>query len=291
VNDYFEGAVRQLQERTRHLIGLIPGHLGRDVAPLEVICHQRLNSVAEQLRVLIETPEMQQPENQPLRLRRFRRALEELDLLESVAVAALRRWNEDDQRMNQLTGRIAREIHYPLTTPVVTCSSPWQQYYHTYPHLNLLSIPLAENQFLLHLPDLYHELAHSLLTNDNDSRIELFQRAYAEALNAAHAYLAEELQKQERRRGPEALKRHLLTWLRCWEDWLTEFFCDLFAIYTVGPAFGWAHFHLCAGRGGNPVAVPTYVPATHPADAARMNVILEGLKRLELTQEAKLIGE
>ena len=98
MNDYFEGAVRQLQERTRRLIGLIPGHLERDVAPLEVICYQRLNNVAEQLRVLIETPEMQQPENQPLRLRRFRRALEELDLLGSVAVAALRRWNEDDQR-------------------------------------------------------------------------------------------------------------------------------------------------------------------------------------------------
>lgn len=29
VNDYFEGPVRQLQERTRHLIGLIPRHLRR----------------------------------------------------------------------------------------------------------------------------------------------------------------------------------------------------------------------------------------------------------------------
>src|SRR5207244_11682663 len=53
----------------------------------------------------------------------------ELDLRESIAVAAFHRWGEADRRINCLTQHIAREIRYPLITPVVVCLSPWQHDY------------------------------------------------------------------------------------------------------------------------------------------------------------------
>ena len=59
--------------------------------------------------------------------------------------------------------------------------------------------------------------------------------------------------------------------------WMVEFFCDLFAVYTLGPAYGWAHLHLSAKRGGDPFDVPMLSASSHPADDARMRVMLVAL--------------
>jgi hypothetical protein len=148
VNDYFEGAIRQLQARARHLVSLIPRNLERDVDTLAVRCRDRIDAVIARLESLLSAPSMRNPKNQGIRVRRFRRALDELDLLENVAVAALHRWGEADRRMNRLTHHIAREIRYPLITPVVVCLSPWRHYYLTYPHLNLNGMKLSSNRSL-----------------------------------------------------------------------------------------------------------------------------------------------
>jgi hypothetical protein len=66
------------------------------------------------------------PKNQGVRVRRFQGVVDELDLLESIAVAALHRWGEADRWMNRLTQHITREIRYPLIMPVVVCLSPWR---------------------------------------------------------------------------------------------------------------------------------------------------------------------
>jgi hypothetical protein len=110
VNDYFEGAIRQLQARARHLVSLIPRNLERDVDTLAVRCRDRIDAVIAQLEILLSSPSMREPKNQGVRVRRFRRALDELDLLESIAVAALHRWGEADRWINRLTQHIAREI-------------------------------------------------------------------------------------------------------------------------------------------------------------------------------------
>jgi hypothetical protein len=60
--------------------------------------------------------------------------------------------------------------------------------------------------------------------------------------------------------------------------WMVEFFCDLFAVYVLGPAFAWSHLHLAAKRGGDPFEVPLLGPSSHPADDARMRAILFGLE-------------
>jgi hypothetical protein len=77
--------------------------------------------------------------------------------------------------------------------------------------------------------------------------------------------------------------------LICWEDWLIEFFCDLFAASTVGSAYGLGHFHLHVGRGGDPFSVPKRSPTEHPADAVRMNPILRALRRLNFSQDVTAV--
>lgn len=283
MNEYFDGSVAQLIERTRQLCDLIPRHLGRDVSALEVTCRDRLEAVGRHLRTFQGLPAMRLAENQRERLRLFRRLREEVEHLESVAVTALCRWNDEDSRANRIADGLAREIQFPLPTPVVSCAS--QRYYHTYPDLRLICVPLAENRFLLQLPDLYHELGHSLLTFENDARLAGFQRKHVEAVDDALRYLAEELQKENTGLGPEAFKRYLSTWIGCWLSWSIELFCDLFAVYTAGPAFAWAHLHLAAGVETDPFRVPLFGATGHPADAARMTVLLHAMDRLGFHEE------
>lgn len=289
MNDYFDGSVAQLLERTRQLCDLIPRNLGRDVSALEVTSRDRLEEVGSGLRVLRDHVEMRRPDNQRERLRRFRRLRGELEHLEAVAVTALCRWNDEDRRANQLADGLAREIRYPLPTPVVSCAS--QRYYHTYPDLRLICVPLAESRFLLHLPDLYHELGHSLLAFEDDARLAGFQRKHVEAVDEALQYLAGELRRENTGLGPGALKRYLGNWMGCWLSWSIELFCDLFAVYTVGPAFAWAHLHLSASVETDPFRVPLFNTTVHPADAARMTVILRALDRLGFQDERAAVAD
>jgi hypothetical protein len=84
-----------------------------------------------------------------------------------------RRKAADDEFVNKLVFEICNEINYPLPTPVASCLS--QKYYHIYPDFNLLCIPLLESEFLLHIPYIYHEICHPLLSFDNP-KVEPFQK-------------------------------------------------------------------------------------------------------------------
>lgn len=286
VETYLNGAIPQLKSRARHVLGLVPTGLGRDVDVLVNLCRNRLIELQQSLDEL-QTGVYLAPHNQAIRLRRYRRAIEDLDLMESVVVAALSRWLDQDHRMNWLAGEIAKEIRFPLVTPIVSCTSPWQHYFRTYTRWSLIVVPLAEGQFLLHLPDLYHEFGHALLDTDADPRLDGFQSAFGEALMYAWSYTTNEIAKEERKSGPpsEVYRRYLSTWQQSWGGWMIEFFCDLYGTYLVGPAFAWAHYHLCAGNGAPPYHTPSVRVSSHPADTARMTAMLMALDHMGFSRE------
>lgn len=211
-----------------------------------------------------------------------------MSFLEAIGIAALERANRHDRSLNQLIERIVHEISYPLLPPVVTALS--QQYFQIYPQLGLLSVPLSEGAFLLHLPDLFHELAHPLVTERHNPRVKPFQNSLLKAIDLVLAYMAEERIKESRRRGPSQIEFYLRQWERSWTSWVVEFFCDLFAVYTAGPSFAWAHLHLSAKLGSNPYHVPLLSVSTHPADSARMTAILYGLANSGYLEETGAIS-
>jgi len=146
--------VRQLVERGQLLISMIPTGLSREFHRLEDTCRERLGDVLDDLNKLTSDPRMLLPGNQPERLRQFKRAIWQMDLLETVCISALERAKDSDKYLNRLVERIRIEIAYPMLPPVVTPLS--QSYFQTYPKFNLMLVPLSEGHFLLHLPDLYH---------------------------------------------------------------------------------------------------------------------------------------
>ena len=285
VNDYFEGAFQHLIERGKRLLAQIPIGLPLEFQTLEQTCRQRLTHILSQLEYLAQHPALHEPNIQTELLRRLRSLKSGLDDLEKSGIAALNRANETDKYLNRLVEAIRQEIRYPLPSPVVSALS--QEYFYIYSGLGLLCVPLSEADFMLHLPDLYHELAHPLIEDKYDPRIQRFQQNLEHSLGFALNYIAQELEKEGRRRSPQSYRFYLQKWMQCWHNWLIEFFCDLFAIYTVGSAFAWANVHLCALKGGNPYYIPTIGPRTsHPADDARMRVMLLGLKQIGFTEEA-----
>jgi hypothetical protein len=116
--------------------------------------------------------------------------------------------------------------------------------------------------------------------------IKPYQISLIESLDEVRSWLYDELDREKRGRGPDSYQFYIKRWMESWEDWCIEFYCDLFATFTLGTGFAWSHFHLCAARGDNPFETPLLAVTTHPADDARMRAILAGLRLIGFEQEA-----
>lgn len=293
MNDYFEGAIDQLRKRCESLIESIPVGLPREFHVLEEISRREVTEISEKLRPLLGDEDWLKPENQGERLRRFKQLVRDIDNVESICIAALERKDDkNDLFLNRLVERIRLEIGYPLPPLVVTSLSKSENYFQTWTRYRLMLVPLLESQFLLHLPDIYHELGHPILEEKNDPKVRPFQDKLLEFVNEAMDYIVEEADKSSRRNDPQIYALYWDTWSRCWIDWATEFMCDLFAVYVLGPAFAWSHLHLSATRGVDPYHVPLVGSTTrHPPDSVRMEAILEGLTLTGFADEASRIEE
>jgi hypothetical protein len=286
LGEYFQGTLPQLIERGRLLKAKIPRRLPRDYEALIRSCEIELADILARLRALANVPAGGSPPLHHARLRQFKRAVADLDHTETTAIAVLTRAQGDDHHANRLLYRICQEIGYPLVTPAVTTLST--SYFYIDTKLNLMFIPPAEGSFLLHLPDLYHELGHPPLTHQDHPVLDRLRARYLQCTMQMHDHFAEQRAKEGLRRGPRGFKDQIDIWELLWSKyWLTEFFCDLYAVYTLGPAFAWSHLHLNMKMGGDAFALPDGLRnITHPADDARMRVILEALRRSGFQKEA-----
>lgn len=249
-----------------------------------------LGEVIARLRALQEIHNGGSQSLHHARLRQFKRAIADLDHIETTAIAVLSRAHEDDHHANRLLYRICQEIGYPLVTPTVTTLSTGYFYIDT--KLHLMFIPPAEGSFLLHLPDLYHELGHPLLTHQDHPVLDRMRARYLECTAQIHDHFATQRAKEGLRHGPRAFKDQGDLWELLWSKyWLTEFFCDLYAVCTLGPAYAWSHLHLYLKMGGDAFALPDGVRnITHPADDARMRAVLAALRRSGFQNDAQEIS-
>ena len=189
LDGYLQASIGQLLERARSLQSSIARPKAREFHALWQLSRDHLNTAIRGLEALVADPRYRAPQAQSLRLRDYKRRVRDLDLLENIAFAALIRANPADERLTRLVGIIASEINYPLIPPAVSCQS--QFYFQAYPLFNLLSVPQKEVEFLLHLPDLYHELGHFLLMEENNPQVAPIQRAHEKAIARALTYLQE----------------------------------------------------------------------------------------------------
>lgn len=288
MNEYLNGVLQEIIARANALKAKIPGAYQLSVyfEALSTTAEIEIRDIISEATFYISDARLTHDSTTKQKVKYVKKLNQQLSILETVVVAALMRNHDDDIYVNQLVREICREIKYPISKPVVTCLS--QSYYHIYPHYNLLCVPLLEADFLLHIPDLYHELAHPLISIDNP-KVEPFQEQLGIFNSGVIEYFNKEIEREVLNENREDIVSAIHTWRDNWtEGWSTEFFCDLFALYTLGPAFAWSHLHLTVKTSSN---VFNFEMDSHPPDDARMKAMIHGLNLIGYKDDAKQISK
>src|SRR6266513_1908176 len=123
IEEYLQGSVGQLLERSRSLQGAISKPFEPEFRALVQTCRNEVNVLIHQLGELLTDPRFKKPSVQETRLRIFQRLVKDLDFIECVGFAALTRINEEDKALTNLIGDITEEIRFPLIAPVACCQS------------------------------------------------------------------------------------------------------------------------------------------------------------------------
>ena len=289
MNEYIDGVIQEAIARANALKTKIPGASELNVyfEALATKADIEINDIISNLKFIMDDSRLKQSSALKQKIIAFKQINRNLSLLETVVVAALTRYHNDDVYVNKLVSSICKEIKYPIAKPVASCLS--QDYYHIYPDYNLLCIPLLESDFLLHIPDLYHELAHPLISADNP-KTKYFQQELGKFNSKIKLHFDEQIIKEEKSTHRENFTNMLYNWRDSWiEGWSTEFFCDLFGIYTLGPAFAWSHLHLTIKTCSNVFNYSDDEASSHPPDDARIRVMVHGLNLIGYAVESKLI--
>lgn len=291
MNKYLNGSIYEMLERAKILKTKIPRlDLPDCFYQLAALVTNEIDLHISSLEYLLKDPKYQIPDNAPTKLTSFQGIVREMDYIENSVVSALNRWRKDDIIITKFVKRICSEIKYPLLPPVASRLS--ETYYCIDTKFNHLRVPLLEIEFLLHSPDLYHELAHPLLQTKNDPSVAGIRTQLSHFIRFLRLQFDEKI-RIERNNGNTLLVEKLQIFKDSWiiGGWATEFFCDLFGIYTLGPAFAWAHLHLCVKRGDEPFETPNFSPSSHPADNARMEAMLIALSLIGFNEDKIKISE
>ena len=113
---------------------------------------------------------------------------------------------------------------------------------------------------------------------------------YYLAFSRVTDYYNQLLRTKRREFGPEEISI-IVEWIHSqWKSWINEFFCDLFALYTVGPAYAWSHLHLTTKRSDDIHELTILQKQTHPSDESRMRILIHGLRSLGFDKEAEKIS-
>lgn len=289
--DYLDGAIAEALIKARTLKAKIPGssHILSDFEALATRAESEIDGVIGQLEMLYEEPAYRDPANLKQKVSLYRQIVGGLSILENVVVAAIARSHVDDAYVNRLVRAICREIGYPVQKPVASCLS--QSYYHIYSGYNLLCMPLLESDFLLHIPDIYHELCHPLIQIDNP-KLQRFQLELGRFNVFVKRHFAAQIDHYELNKSRKDMVEMLYIWRDCWiEKWSVEFFCDLFGVYTLGPAYAWSNLHLCLKISTDVYDVPHFAVTSHPPDEARMQALFHALTLMGYGDDCALIRQ
>lgn len=252
-------------------------------------CKLIIDTNIEQLKFLLE--ELEEREENDVRdvFREIRVCARAIELVEYFGISALSYESRDIGYLNNLIFKIHKEIKLPLNPPSVACIST--KYYYFHPFTNVIFVPVGESRFLLHLPDVFHEIGHEVLSEkDNELSLRKISESYQIAIRTITSYYDRLMKKKMRETGPRAIPATIAHIHYQWKTyWINEFFCDLFALYTLGSAYTWAHFHLTTKKSEDVYEFSPILPRSHPSDDSRMKMLAIGMKKIGLGNQVSTI--
>jgi hypothetical protein len=276
---YLKSVITEQINRGKSLKRLIRHPLKyAELNSLATRCSMIIDQNIEYLKHLSGILESREGNNIKDIFRGFRSCVQQLSLVEYYGISALCFESPEIGYMNKVVYKIHREMNLPLTPPAVACMST--SYYGFHPFTSVIFVPVAESEFLLHLPDLYHEIGHFVLQNREEDRLKNVQICFLQAVEEITRYYEELIERKRRETGPKGILMSINFIHSQWKDWINEFFSDLFALVTLGPSYVWAHLHLTIEKSEDVYKFSEYFPMSHPSDEARMRMLLFGLEVL-----------
>ena len=276
MNKYLKSIINETIERAEYLKTKINFPL--KYSELSGLANRCVKILNDQILILKKILENQDNYTERSAWRNTRYCIRIIEIIEKWGIPALYYQQKDVGILNKIVFAIHQEINLPLEPPPVSILST--DYYYTAPVVDVIFVPLSESGFLLHLSDLYHEIGHYVSKNKTEKKLEKIGKVYLDAYEEIFEKFENSIATRTRERGPEKTVLQLKNFLTNWENWLEEFFCDLFAVYLLGPAYVWSHLHLVTKKNLNIYYLNLLSEQTHPSDEARIQIMLDGLKLL-----------
>lgn len=189
------------------------------------------------------------------------------------------RWGEDDRQITAMCWALLDQVGWMFPRPYVSAFS--NDYYWALPPRSIIGVPANEHERLLGVGDLAHELGHLAVASRENVLVRDTLERVSDYVKAAAARSAD----------PGGSMDFFVEMSLSWREWIQEFLCDAFATYLTGPAYAFQHLRLCCMRELLPGVFEIPYGRDHPADDARMQVVLHVLRMLGLEQQAASIGE
>jgi hypothetical protein len=275
-----EPLLHDLAERFRFLEEELGG---MTVPPEAEASRKRIHQIAARAKKRVDAvlgdPDVSRPDFAKNFYHTYKRLSELAQAIDEGPLFALSRFRAEDRFLTHVVGEACREFRYPDEPPI--CAAMSSQYYCAMMEMNLILVPHGEATHLLGWADLYHELAHFVVSR-NESTIlkplmDLVEGHFAKAIDEAT------------RLGwsPSAiddLRLFRSLWLG---DWIVEFACDLLATFATRLSFAWSNLRLCARMSTDVFGTVR----SHPADAARTRAILEMLALVSDGKEQEFVED
>jgi hypothetical protein len=275
-----EPLLHDLAERFRFL----EDELGKIVVPPEAeTSRNRIHQIAakakQRVDEVLNDPDFSRPEFAKNFYHTYKRLSELAQAIDEGPLFALSRFRMEDRFLTRLVQAACEEFRFPEDAPI--CVAMSSQYYCTTIEMNLILIPHGEATHLLGWADLYHELGHFIVARHESTVLKPL-------MDLVGDHFAKAIDEASRLGWPTAAIEELRLYRQLWMgDWIVEFACDLVATFATKLSFAWSNLRLCARMSTDVFSVVK----SHPADAARTEVILQMLALVSDSKEQEFVED
>lgn len=213
---------------------------------------------------------------------KFNRLHREFKAIHSYRYLALKNYKDPEVFFFRVISKIYNEHRISAIPPIVSTISNHDYYYWAVPYFEIIALPSGEENSLLNLPDMYHEIGHLLHS--------MFQGKSCEISSAViDKHFEGELVRVVDDGFPQFYDAIQLAKYLWQASWIEEFTCDLVGTYMTGAAYAWTNLKLLStGHGSTKIYEYSQ---SHPADEARMRIIILMLEKLGLDKEKKEVQD
>jgi len=182
-----------------------------------------------------------------------------------------------DERAEGYFQKIIQEIYREIKTaqkaPLVCTISNSDSYYWVYSNSKVIALPQGEENHLLNLSDLYHEIGH-LLFEPYDS---IITDPFSKEMKQYYQNIKKGLKAKEKLAVNKIIRSTEEHWMN---SWIEEISCDLIATYLVGTAYAWSNMKITVPESGTNKMYSSHNSfQQHPPHETRMRCILAMLHK------------